>query len=184
MIGWLAIIVYIAAAYLCFRAARAPRCSDLESEKRQSGAFWYILGIALIALGLNKQLDLQTLLTEVGRGIAKAEGWYRGRAVVQRSFIGWVVCGGAVAFVFMMFLIRRALLRQGLALAGMTLLVCFIAIRASSFHQVDLMLGSRIGALNASSAFELSGLVLIGLTAALNIDWHRQTVNPKAWEAT
>ena len=85
---------------------------------------------------------------------------------------------------FMMLLIRRALLRQGLALAGIMLLMCFIALKASSFHQVDLILGSRLGALKASSALELGGLILIGLTAVLNIDWNRQLANPKAWEAS
>ncbi len=183
-IAWLTMMVYVAAAYLCFRAAKMPRCSDLESEKRQSSAFWYILSVALIALGVNKQLDLQTFFTEVGRGIAKVQGWYHSRTGVQASVIGWIVCAGVAVLVFMMLLIRRALLRQGLALAGIMLLMCFIALKASSFHQVDLILGSRLGALKASSALELGGLILIGLTAVLNIDWNRQLANPKAWEAS
>jgi len=34
------------------------------------------------------------------------------------------------------------------------------------------------------AALELGGFMLVGLTAALNIDWNRQPVNPKAWEAS
>ena len=35
-----------------------------------------VLTILLLLLGINKQLDLQTLLKDVGRRMAKANGWY------------------------------------------------------------------------------------------------------------
>jgi hypothetical protein len=41
----------------------------------------------LFALGINKQLDLQTALTELGRVLALSQGWYEQRQVVQFWFI-------------------------------------------------------------------------------------------------
>jgi len=38
---------------------------------------------AFLALGINKQLDLQTALTEAGRVLARYQGWYEQRQFVQ-----------------------------------------------------------------------------------------------------
>jgi hypothetical protein len=40
-----------------------------------------------VGLGINKQLDLQTALTEFGRVLADNQGWYDKRQVVQVWFI-------------------------------------------------------------------------------------------------
>jgi hypothetical protein len=40
-----------------------------------------------LALGINKQLDLQTALTELGRVLAYDQGWYEERQTVQVWFI-------------------------------------------------------------------------------------------------
>jgi hypothetical protein len=55
---------YFAAAYLCWRCARR---SPVDG-KGWSGTrlFWYLFTAALVFLGFNKQLDLQTWLTLFG----------------------------------------------------------------------------------------------------------------------
>jgi hypothetical protein len=45
------------------------------------------MAIGLGALGVNKQLDLQSALTELGRILATDGGWYDSRHRVQRVFI-------------------------------------------------------------------------------------------------
>ena len=49
----------------------------------------------LIVLGINKQLDFQTLLTEIGRKIAHAQGWYEQRQEVQVIFVSLLMLIGA-----------------------------------------------------------------------------------------
>src|SRR5438105_1302226 len=69
-IGWLTVVAYAGAAVLCIRDALR------EKEAPARRAFWSILGVMMILLGINKQLDLQTWLTITGRRIALTEGWY------------------------------------------------------------------------------------------------------------
>ena len=55
---------------------------------------WATVVFYLVALGLNKQLDLQSLLTAVGRDIAVAQGWYAQRKGVQLVFVAVVALVG------------------------------------------------------------------------------------------
>jgi hypothetical protein len=49
----------------------------------------------LFLLGVNKQLDLQTLLGDVGRSVSTAQGWYDKRRAVQAVFVlvFAIICG-------------------------------------------------------------------------------------------
>ena len=48
---------------------------------------WFGLSILLLVLGINKQLDLQTLLTALGREIAQENGLYESRREIQLIFV-------------------------------------------------------------------------------------------------
>src|SRR4051812_28194527 len=67
-IGWFTVFAYLGAAYLCWRAA----ANSLTGQKVR--LFWIALAGTLLALGINKQLDLQTELTFIGKDFAKATG--------------------------------------------------------------------------------------------------------------
>ena len=120
--GWLAVVLYFAAAYLSYRAGKLerrlqPRSSEMaygwnqlarqamesmgavlrgdfhrrsKIEDRGSDllpTFWFALCGVMVFLGFNKQLDLQTCFTQVGRDMAHSEGWYESRRTVQLIFI-------------------------------------------------------------------------------------------------
>ena len=61
------------------------------------GALWNALAVGLLLLGINKQLDLQTALTELGKILAARQGWYEHRQRVQIDFIIGVVLVGGLA---------------------------------------------------------------------------------------
>lgn len=171
--GWVIFVGYVAAAYLCFRATRRPASADLGRPRAQSRAFWYILAVILIALGLNKQLDLQILLTQFGRQLARTQGWYNERRGFQKMFVECVAILGVAGVVLLGVLVRRALLRQGLALVGLVFLVCLVIIRAASLHQVDAMLGVRLAGLKLHRILELAGIVCIAISAGINAEWRK-----------
>ena len=175
-IGWLATVCYFALACLCFSAASAsagPGRSTLALRVRR---FWLIAGVLLAALGVSKQLDLQIMLAEIGRSLAKGEGWYHGRREVQGLLMLAlaIVGGGAVALVG--YLVRAALCRMGLALVGMVLLVGLFLVRAASFHPADLFLDQRVGQVQMTLAhgLELTGMVCVAASAALAKFWQRR----------
>jgi hypothetical protein len=118
-------------------------------------------------LGINKQLDLQTLLIQKVRKQAYMHGWYSDRRRYQVEFIATILAIGVAATIGLAFWLRRVLRRVVLAIAGIGMLVLFVVIRAASFHYVDraLSLGGRV---RVNWIIELSG---IGLIVAAALHW-------------
>ena len=64
-LGWVTVAAYFAAALACGRAWRLDRRARLAGDRSSSPTFWLILSLLLAFLGINKQLDLQSLLTHL-----------------------------------------------------------------------------------------------------------------------
>jgi len=150
-IGWITVWAYAGACGLCFVCARRLR----------PPVFWWAMTLTLLFLGINKQLDLQTWLTELGRDLAKHDGWYERRHDIQVAFIG----GMGLFFTLLAATVGLALKgywRPYLRVwGGMALLMFFIVVRAASFHHVDQLLMSDMGGLRMNWVFELGGLGLV-----------------------
>jgi len=187
--GWITVVAYLSAACLCFVVHRSwltaagpalrvrtwgpvalaifgqrRRLAALPEAVRMS-ALWKALAIGLLLLGINKQLDLQTALTEMGRILAAKQGWYERRQRVQVDFIIAVALVGVWLVCAVLLLAGRNLARLGLALVGIVFLCCFVAIRASSFHHVDRLLGANLEGLKINWIMELGGISLVGVGA-------------------
>jgi hypothetical protein len=133
--GWLTVVSYFAAVLTTWRTAR---CKDV-----QESWLWYMIAILFIGLGMNKQLDLQTALTDIGRALAFTTSWYEQRRIVQLWFIvAVVICAGSLALTLAV-LARRSQRPTWLALAGVMAVLCFVLIRAASFHHVDRYISSH-----------------------------------------
>jgi hypothetical protein len=189
VMGWITVVAYLWAAYLCFTVHRrwlasmgtntkswalGPIVLALLGQRRRlaalpeavrMSALWRALAIGLLLLGINKQLDLQTALTELGRIVANKQGWYERRQRVQIDFIIGVVFVGFWLIFSVLLLAGRNLPRLGMALLGIVFLCCFVAIRASSFHHVDRLLGIKLGGLKVNWIMELGGIALVGVGA-------------------
>jgi hypothetical protein len=154
-VGWVTVLAYGLAAALCFRCARhlpAP-------------VFWWGITAALVFLGLNKQLDLQTWFTQLARDMAKRDGWYEQRRHYQVEFIA-AMAGLFVAMAVVVALALRGHWRAYLKVwGGMALLLFFIVVRAASFHHVDGLLMSDLGGMRLNWVLELGALALIGVGA-------------------
>jgi hypothetical protein len=182
-LGWLTVAAYAAAALYamrCFSAARRAesrfRAHDPEiaRDQRAMKHLWLLISLTMVLLGLNKQLDLQTLLIQNVRDRAYAHGWYDDRRRYQVDFI-LVMTAAAVLFGIAMSLrLRRVLPRVIVAIAGMGMLVLFVLVRASSFHYVDRAL-SMGGRFRLNAIIELSGIgLIIGAALHWQVDEQRR----------
>jgi hypothetical protein len=193
VVGWVTVGAYLLAGWLCWRVFR--RLGALDERPRGEGVraaamvltlvlavfapqrrvvtipsrdrfrtLWLLLAACLLFLGINKQLDLQTALTEWGRGIAVSEGLYQVRRPLQLVFIAAVVVGGLVALRAVLLLARGG---SGLrpVIGGVVFLACFVVIRATSFHHVDLLLGHELGNVRVNWLIELGGIAFIAAGA-------------------
>jgi hypothetical protein len=162
VLGWLTVVAYFYAAWLCLQAYRSAR--SLRAPGRLTAA-WSLLTLLMIALGFNKQLDLQTLLTVVARRWALRGGWYERRRTVQVEFIETLAVCGVAALTAGAWLMRRHLREIGLAGFGAIFIVVFVLVRAASFHHVDSFLHAGPGGLRMNWILELGGIALIGVGA-------------------
>ena len=83
--GWVTVVLYLACAFVCWRTAR--KLSEQAPNRTEELRIWWCVSVLFTVLGINKQLDLQTALTELGRIIAQHQGWYAHRQTVQLAFI-------------------------------------------------------------------------------------------------
>jgi hypothetical protein len=161
--GWVTVAAYVLAAFLCGRAFNRCKSSPTLTGERRS---WGGLTVGLVALGINKQLDLQTALTEVGRGLARQQGWYEVRRPVQAVFVLGVALVGIATSVWMGSQARKGSRGLRHALFGAVVLSAFVVIRAASFHHVDLLLGENLAGLRLNVILELWGIMWMSYGAA------------------
>jgi hypothetical protein len=121
-----------------------------------------LLIVFLFVLGINKQLDFQLLLREVGRYLARSKGWFREPRVAQAAFAYAVF---AVAAVFGLALLAATLglwHSNALALLGAWVLVVFLVIRTASIHHIRIPLDYHGGnSFKITDMIELIGVVCI-----------------------
>jgi hypothetical protein len=180
---WVTVAAYFMTAWLCLRAFGAekrgpPRpffatvAALLRVMRKQwprppaparRAALWLFLFAVVLALGINKQLDVQTLFTEIGRSLARSGGWYEERRLVQGAFVVGMACFGALGIVTLWWLTRGQLRDFRVTLAGLAFILCFVVIRAASFHNFDELIGSELLGIRVNWALELGG---IGIMAA------------------
>lgn len=129
---WAVVVAYLVAAALCVTTARRVVSPGSLSERR----LWWMTGLAMLLLGLNKQLDFQILLFETGREIALAQGWYGARRLVQAAaFVAGVAVAAAGAF-WLLPMAWRAGAAFRVACAGMALIATYVALRAAKFQHL------------------------------------------------
>ena len=76
--GWGTVVAYAVCAVLGFMALT-------RAQDKRERIFWGLVTLAMLSLGVNKQLDLQSMLTAAGRCLSQLQGWYEERRVFQRN---------------------------------------------------------------------------------------------------
>jgi hypothetical protein len=163
VVGWATVLVYLWAAFAAMRAAQA--LTGPEGLARRERWFWWVAAGFMLALAVNKQLDLQTLLTLLARCHAQLTGWYDIRRIVQRDFILGVAACGVGVLALLTYLLRGILGRVGLALLGLGFVCVFVVVRAASFHHVDSLLGTWVFGIKMNWILELPGPILVAVVA-------------------
>ena len=165
VMGWVTVATYILVAACCFLVR------FIEPDEHHSGQenslsyrkFWWTLAIFLVLMGINKQLDLQSLFTQIGRDFAKSSGWYEHRKMVQTGFILFIGAAGALLGGYLVYRYRHACNTIKIALAGFTLLLGFVVMRAASFHNFDRLIGYELGGIRFNWVMEIGALLIIGI---------------------
>jgi hypothetical protein len=154
--GWFTVGSYFACAVVALIAVLIN-----QTGGRRSCFFWSLISLLMILLGVNKQIDLQSLFTEVGGQIAKAQGWMDQRRIVQFWFIVAFGTTALVAFLSFAIIMRGLFKRFMLAFIGLFFLLSFIFLRVVSFYHFDEILGFTPSGAKIYFVLELAGIYLI-----------------------
>ena len=148
---------YLVGAVAAFLAGRSTDGRDAR--------FWYAAALLLVLLGLNKELDLQSLLTEFARALARETGWYEQRRQFQALFLVALAIGGLAVAALLAGWLRRSPGAVKVAAAGIVILLTFVFMRAASFHHLDEWVTVNVGFMRSGWWLELAGIVVIALSA-------------------
>jgi drug/metabolite transporter (DMT)-like permease len=150
--------------------AQAARCVAVDpieaANQRQLAFVWALTTAVMLLLGINKQLDLQSFLTETLRDWAIADGWYEQRRKYQVGAIVALGAAGVLAVAAGAYLVRRVLRRAAGVVIGLGLVVTFVLIRAASFHKVDVILTH--GPVRWNWVLELGAIGIVAASALRN----------------
>ncbi len=171
--GWFTVVAYLIAAGLA--VANAWRLSAVGTRNQRR--LWWGLGVLLLFLAINKQLDIQSYLTAVGRAVARSQGWYEQRGIVQLLFVAIVGAVVLAAVGLVLLVLRDVLRQQRLTVIGIIMILGFVLVRASSFHYIDILIGFEIGGFRLNWVFELGAIGVFCYAA------YRQLQRSSAMEA-
>ena len=166
--GWITVLMYFVTAWRCVVKA------DESKEFGGSYQFWLFLAAGLLFLGINKQLDLQSWLTDTMRDLAKVHGWYEHRKAVQITFIGLLAFGMAIVLFSLRLFFANSWRHNKIAWIGIVLLCTFIVMRAASFSHFDILINHDILGIKINVILELGAIALIILGTYFN----KKYVNP------
>ncbi len=161
VLGWATFALYLIASVCSLRASIIRRPFDHADSDPEQARVWRVLAVMLLLLGLNKELDLQTALTKLGRQLALAEDLYASRRVIQIIFlVSLLLVLGLVAGKFFKTLQKFARTHP-LAGTGGALVATYVVIRAASIEHVDQLLGFDLEDVWALGLVELLGTILV-----------------------
>jgi hypothetical protein len=160
VIGWLICLSYF---FACLISLQVYLTGEHVFDKKvlHQKRLWLAIAVSMLLLGLNKQLDLQTLFTEVLRIVFLDLELYENRRIYQKSFIFTILlCSGAIA-AWLIYVYRNVVTKNLLAITGICFLMAYIIMRASSFHHMDYLTNISVFGVKFNWLVEVTGIFLI-----------------------
>jgi hypothetical protein len=167
IIGWLTVGLYAIAAILCHRAAHGSKAiAPRKFVWQRESVLWQVLAYSLWFLCINKQLDLQTAMTELGRILARQQGWYANRHLFQEALVAGLLLAGFFGVSLLLIITWHMSRSLKFAMIGFCFIGVFILIRASTFNHVGRFLGRSVLAIDWSWILEIGGITLVIVAAS------------------
>jgi hypothetical protein len=153
--GWFTVFSYYITAGIILLSA-------FRSNSNNGGdniTFKLFIFASMAFLGLCKQYDLPSAITEIGKLLFNSEGWIEKRRIAQVFMIaGFCVVLFSIATILLNRLKQLLNKRCIITLVFFLYLFAFVAIRAISLHQYETLLDYKILGLRLNYIGELAGI--------------------------
>ena len=153
--GWLIFFAYLAVVYRCYLQYTKVKVGFLDHN------FWLVIGVFLLLLCINKQLDLQTVFEASMKELAQSHGWYAQRRMMQSVFIGLLSISLLTGLVVLRSVLAKACQQHKAVCLGVLLLCVFIVLRAAAFNHLSFLNTQTYWGFNAHSLLELTALCVM-----------------------
>jgi hypothetical protein len=127
--------------------------SKIEGQK---AFLWKCITLFLLVMVINKQLDIQILISMIGRFTARHLNLYHYRRDIYAAVILILLISMIVLLIFVFIKTKSVISQSRLALSGVILLMVFVLVRASRIW------------IPKVHGMELSGLILIFIDLCLS----------------
>jgi len=161
-LGWMTVAAYALTAALAGLAAWRARRAAQGSE----AAVWLLFAFGLAFLAVNKQIDLQSLVTITGRDLAVSQGWFAHRRTVQFAFVVTTGLAGAALLAYLLARTRALSGAVRLALAGMCCIATYCAILAVLCNHIAHFIASGPLGVRWNWILELGGIATVAYAAS------------------
>lgn len=160
--GWLTVLDYVLAFVLTGLAA--------AKDSRNAG-FWATACLFMLLLGGGKAMNIEPLVADMLRDVARHGGWYEVRRPYQEIIIALVAVSALAVGLALGFRKRRA--RWEVKLAGFALvaLATFLGVESASLHAIDAKLHIRIIGFSATGLAKNAFILLVAASAASVVGW-------------
>lgn len=166
--SWIITIMYLVVIFLALFYT-----SRIKAEKKQH-FLWVCFSLFILAMGINKQLDFQILLTMVGKSIAwNMELLDFSRLIWKTLAVGILVTVTTVGIIIL-YQSRTILHKEKLSLLGVSVLLFFTLIRVGSISHIRIAIILQYLVISKIHAVELLGLLIILFSLILKLRKHHE----------
>lgn len=161
--GWLICTLYFIGFILSLKKSIHVKDNCTISHKT-----WTFVSLILLFLSLNKQLDLQTLISDTGRAIAINLELMEQRHIFKQAFILVLALFGIIFLIRYKENVVSFNKNYHLAFVGMVTLITFVFLRAISFHIFSDTLNNTLKSYHFFKALELTSILILLLSILIS----------------
>jgi len=145
-------------------------------EEKERHFLWVCISLFILAMGINKQLDFQILLSMIGKSIAwDLQILNSGRLIWKTLAVG-IFFTVMITGIVILYKTRTILNKEKLSLTGVMTLLFFTLIRVGSISHIWFAIVLQYFIISKIHAVELLGLLVILLSLIIKLkSLHRKT---------
>ena len=178
-LAWAITSVYLAAGVVCLLRTRD------RGLARRLLVFWAVAGSLFIFLAINKQMDFQVLLIQLGRTWATSHHWLERRRGVQAVFAALLSGGTVIAALASVRLLRSSWSTVRMPLLGLACTLSVVLLGAAMICHVFDWLYPMLGTTASTVHHGMEPLELIGPSCVIGWAWRsRRTAQTAEDRAT
>jgi len=161
--SWIITIMYVVVVSLSLYYT-----NRIKTDKERH-FLWVCISLFILAMGINKQLDFQILLTMAGKTLAGNLNLMNRSRILWKTLAVGILFSAVIGGIIILYKSRRILNKEKLTIGGVAILLFFTLTRVGSISQIRIAIILQYYVISRIHAVELLGLLIISLSLILKL---------------